>query len=256
MTAMTAMTAPQRLLRWLVVACIAGALALALPVVWDLIAPAGAATPSAQQASGAGATQAGAQTGLSLWQALSIMGAGFALIMSALVGTWIWLDARFGRMEAKFDDRFKEADAKADARFERMEDKFDDRFKEVDARFERMEAKFDDKFKEVDARFERMEAKLERMEAKFDDKFKEVDARFERMEAKFDDRFKEVDARFERMEAKFDDRFKEVDARFERMEAKFERMDDKLNAIIMHLAGIKRGDDALRIQDQCPDEAL
>ncbi len=220
MTAMTAMTAPQRLLRWLVVACIVGALALALPVVWDLIAPAGAATPSAQQASGAGATQAGAQAGLSLWQALSIMGAGFALIMSALVGTWIWLDARLERMEARFDDRFKEADAKADARFERMEDK------------------------------------LERMEAKFDDRFKEVDARFERMEAKFDDKFKEVDARFERMEAKFNDRFKEVDARFERMEAKFERMDDKLNAIIMHLAGVKRGGDTLRLQDQRPDEAL
>ncbi len=167
MTAMTAMTAPQHLLRWLVVACIVGALALALPVVWDLIAPAGAATPSAQQASGAGATQAAAQTGLSLWQALSIMGAGFALIMSALVGTWIWLDARFGRMEARFDDRFKEADAKADARFERMEDKlermeakFDDRFKEVDARFERMEAKFNDRFKEVEAKFERMDDKL------------------------------------------------------------------------------------------------
>ena len=93
-------TPVQQILRWLAVVCALGALALIVVVFQHLMIAAGAAT----------------ETGLSTLQLLYIFGAGFVLIMGAIAGLAVWMDARNRESEARAEARAREAEARAEAR--------------------------------------------------------------------------------------------------------------------------------------------
>ena len=127
-------TPVQQILRWLAVVCALGALALIVVVFQHLMIAAGAAT----------------ETGLSTLQLLYIFGAGFVLIMGAIAGLAVWMDARAKEAEARAEARTREAEARAEARARESEARAEARAKEAEARtareFERIYRQLHDIF--------------------------------------------------------------------------------------------------------------
>ena len=127
-------TTVQQILRWLAVVCALGALAFMVAVFQHLMAAAGAAT----------------ETGLSTLQLLYIFGAGFVLIMGAIAGLAVWMDARNKESEARADARARESEARAEARARESEARAEARARESEARtareFERIHGQLHDIF--------------------------------------------------------------------------------------------------------------
>ncbi|WP_213973699.1 hypothetical protein [Tepidanaerobacter acetatoxydans] len=74
----------------------------------------------------------------------------------------------------------------------------------MDAKFDRVDAKFESMKKEMDSRFDKVDAKFEAVHKEIKDLSDKTDARFDRVDAKFEANRKETDARFDKIEDKFD----------------------------------------------------
>jgi hypothetical protein len=83
---------------------------------------------------------------------LAIIGVGVTSIATTL-GGFAWL---VSRMDRKFEG--------VDAKFERVDARFDARFEGIDAKFERIDAKFDAKFDRIDVELVEIKVAIARLE--------------------------------------------------------------------------------------------